>query len=342
MKADQQERLQAYCVQNFPNRADLQIKNLRDITTGWESEIYAFDVESGTANARQQEKLILRLFPGLNASGKAAHEFASMKQLHQVGYPVPQVFALATTDSPLGRPLILMERIEGSVLLTRLEQATPEQQPALFGLYCRLFVQLHTLDWRRFVGETDQQAYTEPYVFIDRWLKTAYNRLQEYPLAGFQAALAWLAQRRDSLACVQPAPVHQDFHPNNVLLRADDSPVVIDWTGFAISDARFDLAWALLLAYAHIDGGLRDLILHGYEAMRGEAVRQIECFEVIACLRRLFDLLVSLGSGAEQQGMRPETVALMKAQMVAYQRVYGLLVAHTGVHIAEIEQILKD
>jgi aminoglycoside phosphotransferase (APT) family kinase protein len=234
-----------------------------------------------------------------------------------------------------------MERIDGPVLWARLEQATLEEQPMLFGLFYQLLVQLHTLDWRRFVDKTDQQAYTEPYVFIDRWLKMAYSRLQHHLLAGFQAAVDWVAQRHHSLACLRPAPVHQDFHPSNVLLRADGSPVVIDWTGFAVSDARFDLAWTLLLAYAHVDGGLRDLILQGYEALRGEAVTQIECFEVIAALRRLFDLMVSLGSGAEQQGMRPETVALMKAQMAAYQRVYALLVAHTGVHIVEIEQILK-
>lgn len=336
----QQDQFLDYYARTFPAKLNPQINALRNITTGWESEIYAFDVEHGAATARQQEALILRLFPGHKAGGKAAHEFASMHQLHRVGYPVPQVFALATDDSPLGHPFILMERIDGPVLWSLLEQATPDQQPALFQLFCQLFVQLHQLDWRNFVQVAEQPRYTEPYVFIDRWVKTAYEHLQRQSSAGFQAVVAWVAQRRDRLACTQPAPVHQDFHPNNVLLRADGSPVVIDWTGFAVSDARFDLAWTLVLANAHADEALSDQILQGYQAISGATLSEMAIFEVIACLRRLFDLLVSLGAGAEQQGMRPEAVTLMRQQMAAYRRVYALLVQHTGVQISEIEQIV--
>lgn len=340
MEAKQQQLLQVYYAQKFADQTDPQIKNLRNITTGWESEIYAFDVESGAPGARQQQGLILRLFPGNNAGGKAAHEFASIQQLGQARYPVPHVFALATTDSPFGQPFILMERIDGSVLGALLESSPPAQQEALFGLFCQLFVRLHGMEWRRFVGTSEQSTYGDPYVFIDRWLHNAQGNLLHSPSTGFQTVVDWLAQRRDALSCPQPAPIHRDFHPNNVLLRADGSPIVIDWTGFAVSDARFDLAWTLVLAHAHVGAEMRDQILQGYEAISGAPVTQIEAFEVTACLRRLFDLLVSLGSGAEYQGMRPAAVALMRQQMAAYQRVYALLVAHTGVRIAEVEQIV--
>ena len=94
----------------------MQVSNLVSITTGWESEIYAFDVEYGPAEARQREALVLRLYPGDHAHAKAAHEFQSMQQLYKMGYPVPLVHLLERADSALGKPFVIMERIPGQVL----------------------------------------------------------------------------------------------------------------------------------------------------------------------------------------------------------------------------------
>src|SRR5262245_11552224 len=105
--------LQAYCVRAFPAKQELQVTELSSITAGWESEMYAFDVEYGPAEDRRREALVLRVYPGDQAHAKAAHEFHSMRQLHQAGYPVPYVHLLERTNSPLGKPFIMMERIAG-------------------------------------------------------------------------------------------------------------------------------------------------------------------------------------------------------------------------------------
>jgi aminoglycoside phosphotransferase (APT) family kinase protein len=362
MSDTMQSSLQAYYARAFPAKQGLQVKDLSSITAGWESEMYAFDVEYGPAEDRQREALVLRLYPGDHAHAKAAHEFHSMRQLHQAGYPVPYVHMLERTNSPFGKPFVMMERIAGQVMGPLLSSARGEQQRELLRRFCTLFMQLHQLDWRPFVndGARDatqvhipdprhlvaafvddgaRDATQGPYDFVDRSLRRARDALAQFSLLGFLPIVAWLEERREAVPCRQPALVHGDFHPNNILLRDDGSAVVIDWAGLQVSDARFDLAWTLLLMSTHGSVAWRDAILQEYERLIGAKVEQIEWFETFACLRRLRVVAVSLSEGAEKLGLRPDAVTMMQQQMGAIQQVYTLLLERTGIRIAEVERL---
>lgn len=340
MSNNMQELLQSYYVQAFPTQASLQIKELTNIAAGWESEIYSFVAEYGPTMRRLREGLILRLYSGENAHLKAAHEFHSMSRLHRVGYPVPQVLLLEQGHSPFGKPFVIMEKITGQVMGPRLATASQAEQQRLLALFCELFIQLHTMDWRRFVDEADR--YGDPYLFIDRWLDAARRSLGSFPQVGLWPVVEWLQKRRDDLSCQRPSPLHQDYHPNNVLIRDDGSAVVIDWTGFDVSDARFDLGWTLLLAHAYAGTRVRTNILQEYERLAGTTVQHIECFEVCACVRRLFDIAVSLSAGAERRGMRQEALTMIKQQIEAHTRVYDLLRERTAMRIPSIEELFAS
>jgi len=158
MSDNVQRSLQAYYAQACPAKRGLQVKDLSSITAGWESEMYAFDVEYGPAEDRRREALVLRLYPGDQAHAKAAHEFHSMRQLHQVGYPVPYVQLLERTNSPFGKPCVIMERIAGQVMGPLFSSARGEQQREILRRFCALFVQLHRLDWRPFVNDGARDA----------------------------------------------------------------------------------------------------------------------------------------------------------------------------------------
>lgn len=341
MTDDMRMRLLAYYISAFSARQDVSISPLSSLSTGWETEVYAFEVEYGPAEARTGESLILRIYPGDDAHAKATHEYHSLRQLHQAGYPVPQVLALECDDSFFGRPFVIMERVKGREMWPLLFGSTrdAEGQQTLLTLFCQLFVRLHSLDGRLFDATLDT---ADSYTCVDRWLSVARNNLARFPRLDFVPLLKWLEARRDELPCSRPAPVHGDFHPSNILLRDDGSPVVIDWTGFGVSDSRFDLAWTLLLANAYLGAEWRDHILHEYERQGGTRVEHIESFEVFACARRLFDLYVSLVAGAEKQGMRPGAVAMMKQQMGAHMRVYDLMRERTGIRIGEIERLFAQ
>jgi aminoglycoside phosphotransferase (APT) family kinase protein len=342
MSNDISRLLQGHLRRAVPGWQRVQVEDLTDLGAGWESELYSFTVEHGPAGNGLREGLVLRVYPGDDADAKSAHEFRSMSQLRQAGYPVPRVILLERENSPFGSPFVIMERIQGQMLGSLLFGAPEAQQQELLTLFCELFVRLHRLDWRHFVDGVTGDEIEGPYFLVDRWLSRARDGLARFGQVGLLPIVEWLERRREALPCERPSPVHQDFHPENVLLRADGSPVVIDWTAFDVSDSRLDLAWTLVLAHSYLGAEWRNRILQEYERVVGARVEQIELFEVFACGRRLFDISVSLAEGPETLGMRPGAVAMMKQQMGAAERVYELLVDRTGIRIAELERMFGD
>jgi aminoglycoside phosphotransferase (APT) family kinase protein len=340
MGADMQSRLQIYCERAFPAKRGVRVSDLTSISAGWESDIYSFDVEHGSAEERQREALILRIYPGDDAHEKSAREFHGMRQLHTAGYPVPQVLILERENSPFGKPFVIMERIRGQMLWPLLFGSAGERQQELLTQFCDLFVRLHSLEWRPFVDDVSRYDTGDPYTFVDRGLTQFRHLLARFPQPGFLPVLEWLEARRDQAVCLRPAPIHMDFHPGNVLLRDDGSAVVIDWTGLDISDSRFDLAWTLLLVSTHEDEEWRDLVLQEYERLAGIRVEQIAYFDVAACARRLFSIVLSLSEGPEKLGMRPGAVTMMKQQMGSIERVHDLLQERTGIRVSEVDRLL--
>lgn len=337
-----QSLLLAYCARTFPDRVAPKVIDVNGISSGWESELHTFVLEWGPVTDRCREALVLRAFPGDGGAAKAAHEFRSMRRLRRAGYPVPGVMALEQGDLPFGKPFLLMEKIEGEVMWPSLSRSTGEAREATLALFCKLMVQLHALDWRPLADDSDRGA-EDPFRFLDRWTRVARDSVRDSPeYADFSRIVSWLEGRRDALPCPRPSATHQDFHPNNVLVRPDGSAVVIDWTGFAVTDPRFDLAWTLTLACAYAGQEMRDQILHQYELLSGSPVEHVECFEACTCARRLLDIAVSLSQGAEKRGMRPEAVAAMKQQREPAERVYGMLTERTGLRVPCIESALAS
>ena len=113
------------------------------------------------------------------------------------------------------------------------------------------------------------------FLFVDRWLNNMRVLLERYEQPGFFPLIRWFEERRSSVPCPHPSVLHWDFHPSNILIRTDSSPVVIDWTGLRVSDARFDLAWTLLLARSYLGQAWRDRILSEYERLLGSRVEEI-------------------------------------------------------------------
>jgi aminoglycoside phosphotransferase (APT) family kinase protein len=339
---DMQSHLQAYYAHTFPSRQGMQVSEVANISTGWESEMYAFDVEYGPVGQHQREELILRIYVGDDAHPKSAREFHGMRRLYRAGYPVPQVLALERENSPFGQPFVIMKRIEGQQLWPLLFDSPEERQQELLTLFCELFVRLHALEWRPFVDDVTRYDATDPYTFADRWLEEARLALVDLSIPGFLPIIEWLEVRRDQVPCMQPSPIHQDYHPGNVLLRDDGSAVVVDWTQVDIADSRSDLAWTLVLVSSYEGLEWRERILREYERLAGGRVEQIEYFEVSACAKRVASVAVSLLYGPEKLGMRPEAATVMKQQMRSIKAVYELLLERTGIRVAEVERMLES
>ena len=315
----------------------VEVSALTAMQGGWESDLYAVSAVVGPDAERRRQEWVLRLYHGDGAAQKAEHEFGALRSLHAAGYPVPQVLMLEAGESPLGRPFVIMERILGEPMWALLSRASPAGRAELLALFGQLFARLHRLDWRPFVQ--DPAPYADRYLLIDSWLGRAHGVLEASAYADLLPVVAWVEERRNRLPCARPAPVHQDLHPGNVLVRADGSAVVIDWTSFEVSDPRFDLAWTLLLVDAYEGPAMYAAVLHEYERWADGPVEELACFEVCACARRLFDIVSSLAEGAERRGMRPEALAGMR-RVEPLQRVYATLRERAGLRLARVEELL--
>ena len=336
--SEQKNIFEQYLKARFRDKTVLSITRLDKIADGWESDNYVLTVEYGEDH-RTSEDWVWRIYSGVGNREKAILEFTSMQKLFSAGYPVPRVLLLEVDHSPIDRPFIMMEYIQGKVMWPLLDSSSVAKRERLLDQFCQLFVQLHDLDWKLF---DNSLPIDKTYFFLDQWLAEAREAIQRFPNFDASPFLDWVTVHRDLFACDHPSPIQQDFHPGNILIRADCSAVVIDWAHFTISDFRFDLAWTLVLAYAHGWAGMRDLILQGYESHLGKPVEQIEAFEAVACARRLFDLTISLTLGPEHLGMTNQAIDSIRSHMDAHRRVYRLFVERTGLQVQVFDELFGE
>jgi aminoglycoside phosphotransferase (APT) family kinase protein len=237
-----------------------------------------------------------------------------------------------------------MERIHGVSLGSSYWSASGEHRQALQTLLCRLMVELHALEGSGILPDSPLAGSRGPCAFIDdqlSLLSTMLNRLGSKESPSLRNALAWLSARRSEVPCERLVVVHGDFHPNNVLVRADGAAFVIDWSNVRLGDYRSDLAWTRLLTRADAQPDEGESELRQYERLAGKEISMIEYFEVVACMRLLSSVLISLQNGAARQGMRPGAEALMRRNPGFTISVAALLQKRTGLEMPDLEATLS-
>lgn len=325
------ENLREFCRKTLGGGYPLEIADLTPMTDGWECEVDAFALIEGGA----RRELILRRYQGRDAGRKAEAEFAILRQLGDVGYPVPRALALATEDSPLAQPFVIMEKIEGPSLGSLLRQSNGKSDRDALQRLSDLLARLHALDWRAVASDRHFAIRGG----LDRWVAWIRAAIAEFRTDDYDAALDWIEQRA---ARVVPRPltiVHQDFHPWNILVRPDGQAFVIDWTQADLLDPRLDLAWTLLLMTASLGAEARDLVLAEYETRAG-AVPDLDVFEIAAAVKRLATITLALSGGAEKLGMRPGAEAKIREQVGHLQTAYAVLRDRSALKIRAVEEIL--
>ncbi|MFW9871006.1 MAG: phosphotransferase family protein [Candidatus Thorarchaeota archaeon] len=318
----------------------MKITEFTDITSGWETQIFSFDIEWLSESGRMKESFIVRVYaPGIGE--KAERESRVMKQLKEIGYPVPRVHVTETDESILGNPFMIMDRINGGTLEDRLKMPNADY-PKWLKVFSKLFVDLHHLDWTRFVSKVEAELFDDPFFIIENTLTKYQEYLARYKKTELSPILDWLKRRIENVPCKTPSIIHGDFHPMNIMFDEQENPFVIDWGASHVSDSRSDLAWTLVLNRAYSTKENRDWVLGGYQTAIGHEVEEIEYFEVLGILRRLFDVSVSLDSGATSWGLRAGAVELMKEQIGHIRVVYDMLGELTEIRIPKVESWIES
>ena len=196
---------------------------------------------------------------------------------------------------------------------------------------------LHVLSWERLVPDPAQYQIKGT---LRSWLARARILANQWQPQIFDPIIDWLQERSAEVACQRLSVVHGDFYPDNIVVRDDGRMFVIDWTGIDVLDYRFDLAWTLMLLCTTGAAEMGNAMIKEYERLVGYRVENMEFFEVLACCRRLFDISVSLSSGAMVLGMKPEAEVQMRKKSNHIRLVYEQLQTKTGCTLPEIEKLI--
>jgi aminoglycoside phosphotransferase (APT) family kinase protein len=332
-------KISEYYDRLYPDREELRICDVEDITSGWEARLLTYVVEYQEAGRSVREERAIRLFQGHEASQKAEGEYGLLDRLHRVGFPVPEVFHVETDPSALGGPFIVMEYVRGRNLSEVLIDASADEAERLMTEFTRIWVDLHRLE-----GSTIITGFPEGDTgrYLDDLLATAEGFISEFGLNWLWPVINWIQTHRDEVASEGLSVIHWDYHTRNVMIRDDGGLVVLDWTSAIPGDYRADLAWTVLLMGTYGPQEVRDEILERYERVSGKETRNIEFFDVIVCARRLLSVAASVSAGAEQLGMRPGAEEMMRESAGHLRKVYGLLRQRTGIELPEIEEFLNS
>ena len=280
--------------------------------------------------------MVARVFSGSSAGERADREFHVMNRLLRAGYPVPDVYICDTGTDLIGAPFIIMEKLAGGSLMDDFLSADPEKRRENLALFSRLYAELHRLPRktlpfsRKYRGTRGRLEYR---------IRGIEEVLSDSGTAYLQNIVSWLDSRKAKVANEALVVIHQDFHPGNIMFRTDGSPVVIDWGGTDIGDPREDLTWTKLLATTFYSPELGDAFVSGYASASGRKYADLDYFEVLEILRRLRDMVISLGGGAASMGMRGEVEGLMKRNRSHYLNVLKRLKALTGLEVPEAAKL---
>lgn len=290
-------------------RAGLMVRDWERIGDGWECDTYGLVMVEGG----RERALVLRLYPPRSEQSlrptSVDDEYRVMSLLHRDGFPVPRVY-LWSSGASGNRPFILMDRKEGELLGRLYRRADPRRREELGEQFCRLLVQLHSLDPRCYPRAEDGG---------DSPVHTQVTKLADYieltGLSELEPGVEWLRCRSRSVRPGRRSVVHWDFHPENILVAPDGRPCVIDWSSAEVTDSRFDVGFTLVF---QAGADLRGQFLAGYEELSGAPISDLDFFAAAGCLRRLLVLLTVLESGPQRLGLRPEVSDLVASRAMGH------------------------
>ncbi len=303
---------------------------------GHSSETVAFELRSADGSVRD---VILRLAP----VGSAVFPTYDLSvQVHALrcaaacsAAPVPEVLAEDLAGDVLGRPMFVMDRVQGLVPADGLPytmggwlfDAAPEQQELAWTSTLRAMAALHCGSY----DEADLAAL-RPHGRPDNLLAAHLQRWQGYAhwvLDGrghptIDDAGRWLHEHQP-VALPPSTLLWGDARLSNVVFQEYRAVALLDWEMATVGPAEVDLAWFCFFA-DFFGSGLgvddlagfppRDVTINAYEEALGRTLQDLRWYEVFAAWRhcaimaRIADLWEAAGdlpAGSDARLNNPAT-----------------------------------
>ena len=285
------------------------------LTGGYDTELFRFRLNGAPLGLSGE--LVLRAFPSSGEAGRAGREASVQNALADSGLPVPRVHLVsAEAESRVGE-FVVMDFVPGGPLLDI-------EEPRSSLLMGETHAMLHE---REVVGVVEALAGDGfRNIFLDDVLERVGKFGRRFPWA--LDVVDWLAARRPKEASWSIC--HGDFHKMNILQVGGRVSSILDWSGFAVMEAAYDVANTQLLfsivaksliAQGDFDPTDLDRVVRdyraGYEAKRRLDETNLDYYLVMRAAMILF-----LGaSGANDAYRNPGLVAELCALIRQISRV---------------------
>ncbi|MCE7740432.1 MAG: phosphotransferase [Candidatus Heimdallarchaeota archaeon] len=341
------ENLAKYLHNNFPENMNPEVLDVVPLAKGWETELFSFIYSYTKEGKKEEKKLILRMYPGENMERKISWEYKVLKTLYNAEYPVPKTYLLDLDIDIFGNPFIIMDRIEGTDMGEDFTNALMKNDQnkivnEILPILSKLFVNLHSLDWRILSVDINNKDTKNPYFFIDKKIANLEKAISSYNIRELRPILEWVKEGRDKVKTERISILHGDFHPHNVIISKAGEPYVIDWPGCSIGDFRQDLGLTLMLVVAYTSREIRDEILRQYQNEIGFEIKNIEFFEVMATLSRFSEIFIALKYNFKEFGWREEAIEQIKETIFHLENLNSYVQSITKLSIPELKESIQS
>ena len=322
------ERIGHYIAKKFPERKDVLVTNVRNLSGGFSKVTVMFDVNDA---AQRAESLVIRAEQPLSImflEGRdVRNEFPVLKAASRAGIPVAEPLWLEEDESFFGSRFLVSRRSAGRNFGSRIGVNETITEALLRDVVQRL-VQIHALPvtdpdiarshlgaWARHTTLSDCTAATIAY-----WKKHSANfGLAPSPI--LTRALAWLEQNVPQENTV-PSVLHGDYGLHNLLISDDDRvSCILDWEACSYGDPADEVVWLAEGLKGSIE---RQRIVDLYHELGGRPVspQRLKYFDVLNCVR--FAVTCPRAAFLFQQNLRIGIEACQLGLLYTYFGTSGL------------------
>mgnify|MGYP001582425426 CR=1 FL=1 len=257
-----QEKLATYLARVLPGARDVSVRNFRRLTEGFSYETAMFTVRWCNGTGAQERDLVLRIEPqDPIAVGPCplASQFKILSALQVTDVPVPAPVAFEPSPSILGRPFMIVGRVQGDVPISwGAGVEDQEQRRRIADRFMEVYARIHRVDWRKaglgfMLDGADPDTLDPAQREIERWERVV-NELSIRPEPILREALLWCKKNKPTARKL--ALCHGDYRLSNFIWADDQIKALLDWEISTINDPMCDLAWTALRCWRGADPNL--------------------------------------------------------------------------------------
>ena len=283
--------LRRYYGMKLRGSESIKISDVKHMEGGIAHGMYSFHLEYVEKAKSCSENLVLRMG---NNEEELKREFRALEKLNSTSIPVPKVYDMG--KDMLGSFFIIMEKVEGQNMGGGvMDGMTESEQEKLWRQFAKILADIHMLDWER-AGFGFLNPPVGEFGFIDQGLSPAREGDEsEYVEShGLTPVFDWLDEHKPPSD--HYVLLHEDYHPNNVLVQNGEIVAVVDWEGVSIGDAAFDVAEVpLFLKMLNLPseqlGNLVDMFLKHYQNTTERELRNLDYYQILKATHFLFVFL---------------------------------------------------